>query len=323
MNMISKHLKPTILVVDDDLDILETVSRLLSLSGTDVITASTYDEADSILENITIHLAVIDFNLEGERTGIHLIEKMKENKPQIPIVMITGYADDIVKIGALEAGVNVFVEKPIDFNMFIKTIKNTLSLVSIYENLEDAENIIEALVRAVELKDTYTEGHSKRIANYSVELYDLLSIGDLEERNDLYVGCLLHDIGKLGIADNILKSERKLTQEERDVIETHTLKGYEVCKDLTRLNSSLKIIRNHHEKLDGTGYPDKMSGEDIPIAVRIATISDIYDALTSKRSYRSENTSREAFKIMQQEVDENKIDDYIFYKFKRMIIEKI
>lgn len=322
MKNIIKYKKSIVLIIDNDESLIDMMKTLLDSSNIDCVTATNYEEARHILTNVSISLVIADYHLDGKRPGTDVVEFVKREKPHIPVVMLSGDHSDIVRIGSLEAGANVFLTKPVDFNDFIKIIKNALTLVNVYEDLEDAENIILALTRAVELKDTYTEGHSHRVAQYSLDLFDQLELDDWTDRNSLYVGCLLHDIGKLGIPDNILKSENKLTQEERDEVEKHSIKGFEVCRDLTRLGDALRVIKHHHEKIDGSGYPDGLSGDDIPLIVRIATIADIYDALTSKRSYRHRNTQSEAFKIMQNEVVEGKIDEFLFRKFKRMIVEK-
>jgi len=321
MKDLYKYKKSIALVVDDDDQILEMISRILEMSNIDCVTCRSYDQAKNIINNVSINIAIVDYHLDGSRPGTDIISYIKRQKPHIPTIMLSADVNDIIRIGSFEAGANIFLTKPIDFNDFIKIVKNALTLVNVYENLEDAENIILALTRAVELRDTYTEGHSQRVAQYSLDLFDKLEIDDWGDRNSLYVGCLLHDIGKLGIPDSILKSENKLSPEERQIVELHSLKGYEVCRDLERLGDSLRIIRSHHEKLDGSGYPDGLSGDDIPLIIRISTIADIFDALTSKRSYRQKNNQSDAFKIMQKEADEGKIDEYLFKKFKRMIVE--
>lgn len=321
MNKIIKHKKLTVLIVDCDEEVSQSIYNLLEMNNIDCIIAKNFDESKSIIDNMSIHLAIIDYQLGDKRHGTDVIAYLKSKKPYIPIIMSSLDDNEIIRIGSIEAGANLFLLKPFNFSELIKLIKNMLSIVSVYENLEDAENMIIALVRAVELRDTYVEGHSQRVAQLSLNLYDYIEIDDLDDRNALYAGCLLHDIGKLGIPDNILKSKNPLTKEERLQIEEHPLKGYEVCKDLTRLGKALKVIRSHHEKLDGSGYPDNLSRDDIPCIVRIAAISDIYDALTSLRLYRKKNSMSESFAIIQKEVDNEKVDGYLFKYFKKMLLE--
>lgn len=321
MKDVIRYKKSIVLIVDDSPDVLDSIKRILEMSNIDCITCRNFDEAKNVIDNISIHLAIIDYRLDGSRPGTDIVELIKREKPHVPVIMISGSHDEVIKIGSLESGANIFLTKPIDFNDLIKITKNALTLAGAYEDLENAENIILALTRAVELKDTYTEGHSHRVAQYSLDLFDKLGLDDWEDRNALYVGCLLHDIGKLGVPDKILNSQTKLSPEERQEVEKHSLKGFEVCRDLTKLGNALKVIRSHHEKLDGSGYPDGLKDSDIPLIVRISTITDIFDALTSKRSYRLRNNQSDAFKIMQEEVDNGRLDEYLFKVFKRMIVE--
>jgi len=225
-------------------------------------------------------------------------------------------------LSALKKGVNMFLNKPFNGQELLAIVNNLLALLDAYESLEQAQTIITALTKAVETRDTYTEGHSRRVADYSLMLYDEVGFGNFEERANLEVGCLLHDIGKLGTPDSILKSGNLLTPEERKEVEKHPMIGYEICKDLKNLQNTLPLIKSHHEKLDGRGYPDQLKKDEIPLIVQMVSIADIYDALTSKRSYRTENSNEKAFEIMDKMVEKGELNKYFYDMFKYLIKQK-
>ncbi|WP_456271976.1 HD domain-containing phosphohydrolase [Bacillus sp. AK031] len=148
------------------------------------------------------------------------------------------------------------------------------------------EGIVKGIIATLELKDPYTKGHSERVAFYSISLAKRLNIYSEEELNSFYYACLLHDIGKIHIPDRILMKPDRLTKEEFEIIKTHPKVGAEAIKKIEKFNDSLSIILSHHERWDGKGYPEGLKGEEIPIAARITSIADAFDAMTSTRSYR-------------------------------------
>lgn len=159
---------------------------------------------------------------------------------------------------------------------------------------------IRALILATETKDTYTAGHNLRVSLYALSLAEQLRLKPLQLRA-LAQGAIVHDVGKINISDAILNKPGKLTVEERKIIETHPLKGYDMCRNLGFMKEELDIIRSHHEKWDGTGYPDRLSGEAIPLLARIAAVADVYDSLTSNRAYRKAWTHQEAMALLETE----------------------
>lgn len=302
-------MKHSILVVDDDQYILDSISHLLD-DDSIVFTAKSVKEALEVTKKINVSLLIVDYYLT-DSYGTELIKKVRDDKPHIPVIMIS--VGENVRINSLEVGANVFLAKPFHGKELKIIIHNLLALFDAYERLESASDMIEALSRAVDKRDTYTQGHHARVAKYSLMLYDEL-YDDSVERETLRIGCLLHDIGKIGIPDNILKSGEHLTTVERDLIEKHPLLGYEICKDLKTLKDSLPIIKSHHEKEDGSGYPEGL--KDIPDIVAIATIADIYDALTSDRSYNKGKSPEEAFEIMEKD----HLHPYFLSVFKKIML---
>jgi putative two-component system response regulator len=297
------------------------VKRQLENDNTDVIIAPSVKAALEIIKNIDIHMLIADYFLP-DGLGTDIIKIVKENNPTTPTIVLSGGGNEI-KMPSLEVGANLFISKPFNGREFKASVNNLLNLFDAYSDLEDARDIITALNRAVEAKDSYTEGHSRRVAEYSTMLYDAIGYEDYDQRQALYLGCLLHDIGKIGVPDDILKSEKHpLEPQEYEKIKQHPADGWSICKDLKKLQNSLLVIRNHHEKLDGSGYPDKLLDSKIPEVVQISTIADIFDALTSKRAYRPDNDLKRAFDILDKEVIQGKINKYFTELFKKTILEK-
>ena len=158
---------------------------------------------------------------------------------------------------------------------------------------------VRALIMATEARDAYTAGHNLRVALYALRLAEELKLNK-DQLRAIAQGGVVHDVGKLKVPDSILNKPGKLTAEERSVMEFHPVSGYDMCKRLGFLNEELSVIRSHHEKWDGTGYPDQLSSENIPLLARITAIADVYDALTSSRSYRLAMSHDEAMRIIEQ-----------------------
>jgi len=314
----------TVLIVDDDKQVIDIIKRILSSSeNIGVIKGENLVQARQILDIVDVHLLIIDYNLP-DGNGSDFVKNIRARAnvtKYLPVIMLSGEGNTI-KIPALQKGVNMFLSKPFNGQELLAIVNNLLDLLDAYESLEQAQTIITALTKAVEKRDSYTEGHSRRVADYSLMLYDEVGFSSFKERADLETGCLLHDIGKLGTPDSILKSSNPLTLEERQEVEKHPLIGYEICKELKNLKNSLPIILSHHEKINGTGYPDKLQKEEIPFIVQIVSIADIYDALTSKRSYRTENSNEKAFEIMDEMVQKGELNKYFYDMFKILIENK-
>lgn len=240
----------------------------------------------------------------------------------IPLIA-TSYNSKI-RNSLMQFGATFFIEKPLLAEELLFVSKNLVSISNRYLPFKDANPIILAFLRAIESRDKYTENHSLRVSEYSLMLYDYIEFTDKNLREIMRVGCLLHDIGKIGIPDSILNSTGKLSDDERKKIEKHPLTGINICKGIKGLSQYNSIIRSHHEKLDGSGYPDGLKGSEIPYYIRIIVIADIFDALTSDRTYRKGNDIKTAIRIMQeQEADKGKIDKLFFDEFKNLIKQRL
>src|SRR6185312_598317 len=222
----------------------------------------------------------------------------------VPVVLVSGLINANDRIVAIECGADDYLTKP------IRT-----------DDLETAEGVLFDLALSIEAKDPYTEGHCDRLAKYSVELATALGLPE-EERSALRKAGIVHDIGKVAVPELILLKPGGLTDEESRIMEQHPIIGERICKPLRSFRGVLPIIRHHHEKMDGTGYPDGLKGEAIPITARIMTTVDVYDALTTDRPFRSAMPPEKAFEIMQEEASKGWLDGKLVAQFKAIMAKK-
>ena len=215
-------------------------------------------------------------------------------------------------------GADDFLSKPVNKQELLARVHSLLKLKQFTNDLDNAETVLSSLALSIEAKDPYTEGHCDRLAKYSVALGEKLGLPE-ELRTALRRGGLVHDIGKLSVPEHILLKPGPLTPEERKIMEQHTIAGERICAPLRTFRHVLPIIRHHHEKLDGSGYPDGLRGEQIPLTARILQIADIYDALTTERPYKKALPTQEAFAIMRQEVKRGWWDGSILDEFKAVV----
>lgn len=201
--------------------------------------------------------------------------------------------------------------------MNAKVEQSRLELAAQMENIED---VVISLARTIDAKDKYTEGHTERVSQYAVFLGERLSMSD-RQLETLRIGALIHDLGKIGIDLNILNKPGKLTDEEFEQIRLHPALGQQICSPLKALQEVGDIIRHHHEKLDGSGYPDGLCGEQISLNARIVSIVDIFDALTTERSYRAALPVTESLLIMKEEAAQGKLDSQLLKEFEALLYD--
>jgi len=311
--------KPTILIADDDQQALGVLEQIMLSRGYDVVTAREGNEAREKAFSLRPDLIILDNYMPGF-SGTDVCRQVKANPSTqfIPVIMLTGYTETPDKVEAIESGADDFVNKPYNAIELLPRIKSLLKVKSLYDQLDSAESVIFALARAIEAKDIYTQGHTERVSQYAVVLAHRLKLPE-EEQSALYKGGILHDVGKIAIPDNILNKPGKLTPEEFSVIRSHPDRGEKICKPLNSMQTALSIIRYHHEKLDGSGYPDGLKGEQVPNVARIMAIVDVYDALTTTRSYRAALTPDVAFSILEEESRKGWWDPDILDAFRDMI----
>jgi putative two-component system response regulator len=235
-------------------------------------------------------------------TGFEACRRLKDDPltQLVPVVLVTGLAAREDRIQGIAAGCDDFLTKPVDFEQLIARTRSALRTKALVDELEQAENVLVSLATALDAKDSYTRGHSERVAHYAETLGMAVGL-DKETRRNLKRAGLLHDIGKIGIPLEYLQKPGKLTTEEYEVVKLHPSIGYDICRPLKTMAPLLPLIRGHHERLDGRGYPDALSSDAIPTALRCLITADIYDALTSDRAYRRALPQEQALEIMREE----------------------
>jgi putative two-component system response regulator len=231
-----------------------------------------------------------------------------------PVVLITGPGRADERIRGIEAGADDFLSKPLHKEELLARVKSLIRLKRYTDEMESVETVLFSLASSIEAKDPYTEGHCERLSRYSVALAAHLGFQE-EQRVALRRGGLVHDIGKITVPDQILLKAGPLEPAERVVMEAHTIMGERICAPLKSFRHVLPIIRSHHERRDGSGYPDGLKGDAIPITARILQTVDLYDALTTDRPYRKALSRKDAFATMRDEVrrgwwDSNLVDAF-------------
>ena len=294
-----------ILVIDDDAANLRMASHILSAENMRVSCLKSGEEAIRFLHDNKPDLLLVDIHMNG-MDGFETVAAIKENKAtaDIPFIFLTADDDGAVETKGLELGAMDFILKPFVPEVLLLRVRHTVELVRLQTDLTrevmiKAEEVIAqhkrlermlmqtvtALSDTIDAKDPYTNGHSARVADYSREIARRAGFSG-EMQNDIYVIGLLHDVGKIGVPDAIINKPTKLTDDEYSVIKNHPILGEKILKNITEFPKLLIGARWHHERFDGRGYPDGISGEEIPVEARIIAVADAYDAMSSKRSYR-------------------------------------
>ncbi len=308
-----------ILVVDDHTFNLELMEGLLYREGYRVLTAPDANTALAIFRRESVDLAILDVMMPG-MNGFDLCRKLKSmsEKRFFPVVLVTALSQMDDKITGLEAGADDFLTKPFHTTELLTKVRSLLRLKKLQSELDHSEDVILTLAIAIEAKDPYTKGHSERVGSLSGELGGFFGLSG-EDRGSLFKAGVLHDIGKLGIEDRILHKAENLTEQEAKLVRDHVLIGETICMPLYSARHILPVIRNHHERWDGKGFPDGLRGEEIPIFARIVAITDSFDAMVSLRPYRSPFTAADAVGRMEREKESGQWDPTLLAGFIEMM----
>ena len=301
--------------MDDERLNLRMLEDLLRTQGYGVRTAQDGEQALERVREAPPDLILLDVMMP-KLDGYEVCRRLKGNKDTvfIPIVMVTALTRLEQKIKGIEAGADDFLTKPFNSVELITRVRSLLKVKQLTDEMENAETVLFSLALGVEAKDPYTEGHCERLSAFSFQVGAAMGLS-AEELTALRRGGILHDIGKIGTPDAILLKPGKLTPDEWMIMREHPLIGERICKPLKSLKLVLPIIRHHHEKLDGSGYPDGLKGEKIPITARILQVVDIYDALTTKRPYKPAFPQEQVFQIMRGEAAKGWWDPRILETF--------
>jgi putative two-component system response regulator len=275
-----------ILVVDDQEANVALVEATLAPQGYEIIHAPDGKCALDVVAIDPPDLILLDVMMPN-MDGYEVCARLKEDEQTrlIPVVMLTSLSEVEDKIRGIVVGADDFLSKPFHQAELSARVRSLLKLKEFTDELEHAEDVLCTLALSVEAKDPYTEGHCERLSRYSVALGRSLGLSS-EYLKALRRGGYLHDVGKIAIPESILNKKSALTEEEWQIMREHPIIGERICKPLKSLKLVLPIIRHHHERWDGTGYPDGLKGEEIPLTARILQVVDIYDALITTRPYK-------------------------------------
>jgi len=296
----NENSKYKIIAVDDESGILDSLEVFLTRSGYSFVGVTDPMEALELVKEEHFDLMLLDFIM----TPIHgdqVVEEIRKFNKELYILLLTGHKDLAPPLETIKRlDIQGYCEKSNRFDQLLLLIESGIKAISqmnlikdINEELRDTNEklekaymeSIETLRYTVEAKDVYTRGHSDRVSEYSVLIGKHLGLSD-DDLKTLKIGGLFHDVGKIGIPDSILLKTEKLTDDEYSEIKNHPTIGVHILSNATIFQDIIPIVKHHHERFDGHGYPSRLQGEDIPLFARIAAVADTFDAMTSKRSYR-------------------------------------
>jgi putative two-component system response regulator len=289
---------PKVLVVDDSAANRDLIEACLAGVECEIATAADGLGALKAVEAARPDLVLLDVQMPG-MDGYQVCRRIKSDPKLrlIPIVMLTALNDTNDRVHALEAGADDFMSKPVERIELVARVRSALRLKSLYDRLDGAEQVIFAFAAAVEAKDLHTRRHTHRVARMARHLGECLGLPEAE-LDALYQGAMIHDIGKIGVDDAILRKPGPLDPDELAKMRAHPVVGAEILRSLRSGSDVLPIIRHHHERFDGRGYPDGLRGDEIPLLARIVAICDAYDSLVNDRPYRRSTSSAEALEIL-------------------------
>jgi len=335
-----------IIICESNPDLRDSLKNCLDYSGYQAIFNESISE---LIDNISSYnpIAVIIDYYFADSSGLDIIQKIKEQFHSIDIIVTVAYPDAVLTDKLLRLDVNDIIAKPFQVYQIQNSIKKihekqqlilegkdfqrllerkikeqTLSLrLRNQEKQQLIINTIKSLVQTLEAKDKYTEGHSHRVAENSLNIAHALGM-DLREQEEIKLAGLLHDIGKIGIHESVLNKRGRLTDEEYDHIKTHPLISQRILEPIPQFKGVVSVVRHHHEFFDGTGYPDGLIGKKIPAGARILTICDAFDAMTSNRPYRDSLPQERAYNILKRNAGVQFDPDIlkVFYKTKGRVL---
>jgi putative two-component system response regulator len=287
-----------VLIVDDYEANISALRHLLEGEGYDVLTATNGRDALNLVHRERPDLVLLDVMMP-EVSGLDVCASLKNVAETCltPVVLVSALQERESRLEGLDAGADDFLSKPVDPQELYARVRSLIRIKRLTADLESAESLFLTLGRFIEARDPSTEDHCDRLAQYAMALGTALGLSrdDLEA---LYRGAFIHDIGKIAIPDRLLLKKGKLTRAEHALMKQHTIIGDELCRTVRSLETVRPIVRHHHERLDGSGYPDGLEGDAIPLLARIVSVIDVFDALTTDRPYRKAMDAEAALRLM-------------------------
>lgn len=297
-----------VLVADDRESIRSLFHRLLNADGHDVVLAP--DGASALAAVHRHHPDVILLDVAMPLVdGLEVCRRLKSDPATrlTPVVLVSGQTELADRINGIEAGADEYLSKPVHPHELRARVRSLSRVKQLIDALDSAEAAFVALALTIEARDPYTKGHCERLSQTAVALGRMLGLGD-EDLHALHRGGYLHDIGKVGVPDAVLLKPAPLTPDEFTLMRRHPEIGDTLCAPLQSLRTVRPIILSHHERIDGSGYPAGLRGDEVPLLAQIVGIVDVYDALTSRRPYREALSRHEAIRFLLEETHAGRFD---------------
>jgi putative two-component system response regulator len=311
----------SVLAVDDDPNALETIASALGSLDYDVWRTVEAEAVLGLAKQRQPDVILLDLVMPG-LDGFEVCRRLKADPDTrlIPVIILTGQGGRDTRLAGLDVGATDFLSKPCDLMELEVRVRNLVQFRRLTQELDSAEGMVLSIARIVEARDQDTGGHCDRLSSKVQELGSRLGLSE-PEIVALNRGGYLHDIGKIGIPDAILLKPGEFTDDEWVVMKRHVVIGYDICSPLKSLRPVLPIIRHHHERLDGSGYPDGLSGDQVPYVARVFQVVDIFDALTNDRPYRTAMEEEEALRTLEGETEKGWWDPEVVEVFAKMVRE--
>lgn len=290
-----------VLVVDDYEANLRGLSQLLRGAGYAVEAAGNGRDALDSIRRERPDLVLLDVVMPG-LSGVDVCRELKRSSETclVPVILISGAQERETILAGLEAGADDFLIKPIDAGELYARVRSLLRLKRVTDDLESAEVLFLTLGRVIEARDPYTEGHCERLADYATALGRRLELESVDI-DALYRGAFLHDIGKIAVPDRVMLKKGRLTARECELMKQHPVVGDQLCSTVRSLERVRPIVRHHHERIDGGGYPDRLAGDAVPLLAQIVSVVDVFDALTTDRPYRGALAVETAYEMLRSQ----------------------
>jgi putative two-component system response regulator len=314
--------KQRVLVVDDVVENCMLIADYLENLGCQVLTANSGPEALAIMEESPADIVLLDVEMPG-MNGLEVCRQIKALPAtrMVPVVIVTAYSAVDDRVAALNAGADDFLAKPVEQTELQARVRSLLRVKTLYDSLVQTEKVVFALARAVEAKDNFTEAHSERVANLARRLAVAAGL-DAAAVEATYFAARVHDIGKIGVPDAILNKKDALDPQEVAVMRTVPVLGAEICKPLRSSHGIAEIIRHQKERVDGTGYPDGLSSEQISAPARILAICDAYDSMVSgERAERPQMADERARAVLLRQAGRAYDEKLVWLLFNKVLAQ--
>jgi putative two-component system response regulator len=308
-----------VLLVEDDPVIRRSLTVALRAHGYRVEATDQGEVGLEVARELDPDVVLLDVRMPG-MNGYEVCRRLKEDPATrlTPVVFLTGEADSESRLEGLDVGASDYLTKPVRLTELLARVRNLVASRRAIQDLDSAQEILFAIARTVEARDEETGDHCERLADLVVRMGRELGL-DGDDLTTLRRGAYLHDIGKIGIPDAVLLKPGSLTPDERDVMCRHVAIGVEMCSRLRSLRAVLPIISCHHERLDGSGYPRGLAGDEVPFLARVFQVADVWDALSNDRCYRKAFPADEAVAILRAETDRGWWDPDVVEALARLV----